>query len=152
MLVIPQQLLPYVHHFGDAFVFISCVGLISGTFELAFERQKYMPDQCTPIPTRMVIHLLGVCVGAYIQMLQLHVTPGDPPLTVNRYIVMLLSMCLLTVGTIGLVVGSMEMGVISVSLAFWTRIAMYATCLIVGLYLCPYKHASLVYADGKRAS
>jgi len=111
------------------FILIACVGLVVGTFELAF---KHNTQQ---VVGRMILHALSIPIGATFGMVQDR--PDAEITTVLSYCRLLVVFCLLTVGTIGLCVASVELGVIPWSENIVQRIAIYGAAIVLSIVLSP---------------
>ncbi len=122
--------------FGDAFVGVSVIGLVIGVFELAFHQATSMQQ----LVVRVAIHVASIPAGAYLRTLQ-YVEPKRA--TLHHSTQLLLSSCLLAVGSIGLVVAAVELGIVVFGTPeIYYRIGIYAACLVVGISTTTFESAS----------
>lgn len=116
--------------YGNAFIVISFVGLVIGTFELAFMRTYFQ------VAFRMALHMACIPVGVYILTFKNPKPPGEVN-PVLRQCQLLLSVCSITVGTIGLCIAMVELGFIRMDSALTNRLWIYSGCIFVGLFWLP---------------
>ena len=116
--------------YGGIFTITACLGLVTGVFEAAFKIINY-----TQFPIRMFLHLISIPIGVYLRSLnELAETSG-----VKEQTILLLSFCAITVGSVGIIIGTLELATIPVRNELFTRMVIYATCLVAGMSISPFE-------------
>lgn len=116
--------------YGGIFTITACLGLVTGVFEAAFKIINH-----AQFPIRMFLHLLSIPVGVYLMSLkELAESSG-----VKEQTILLLSFCAITVGSVGIVIGTLELATIPVRNELFTRMVIYAICLFAGISISPFE-------------
>lgn len=118
------------NYFGTAFILISCFGLIAGVFEAAFRLINYQ------FPIRMALHFVFIPIGVYLKSLDENVLESE---NIREQTISLVAFCLVSVGSIGLNIGILELANIIVDSRIYTRMFLYAMCMGIGLFIHPFK-------------
>jgi hypothetical protein len=116
-----------VTFYGFALTAESCLGIMFGIFELAFERVY------NQVIFRMLLHLCCIPLGVYLMSLK----TLSPLSTVVLQTKALLSFCILSVGCIGFAIGTLEIGVIAVKANLLNRMVIYALCIVISMPFLP---------------
>lgn len=114
--------------YGEAFLIQACVGLVIGTFELAFKRIY------NQVIFRMFLHLLSVPFGLLLNNYK--GVALTQQLSLLHQTMNVLSICILSVGCIGTFIGIIELG-FPIEEDLLRRMSIYACFCFVGLCFLP---------------
>ncbi|MBX9636520.1 MAG: hypothetical protein K2Q45_03105 [Nitrosomonas sp.] len=118
-----------ISSYGRILLAKSCVGLVIGTFELAFERVYGQ------VILRMLLHMISIPVAVYL----LSLTQLFPLSTVYEQSKALLILCIFSVGVIGISIGTLELGLITMKPNLINRMTLYAIFMFAALPVLPLK-------------
>lgn len=122
--------IPYlIKIYAAVFLCISCTGLVIGAFEFAFKRTHRQ------ITLRMFLHLAAIPIGVYLSRVTLNENYNK---TMTAETIAMLSLCILTVGTIGYNIGLIEIGTIPLTGELVQRMGIYILLIILGIVFFPF--------------
>jgi hypothetical protein len=123
--------IPYmVSLYGKGFTNVSWLGLVIGTFELAFQRTYFQ------VIFRMLVHLLCIPLGAYLSLLKETIPSTNTVFFESKA---LLAAGCLSVGSIGLLIAMVELGLVPITKSLINRMGIYALCVFISLPFLPMK-------------
>jgi len=136
MLFSQKNILKFLHAFGAFFVLVAYIGIVIGVFELAFNQIDIL------VIIRLVLHLICIPIGGWLEGSQLENSQESLSLHDNNRI--LLSFCFITIGTIGIIIGTIELGIfrstgINMN-SLGNRMIIYFITMFFGIYISPFKH------------
>jgi len=116
-----------IHLYGYSFLISGSVSLVLAVFQYAFKTSLYN------IITRIFFNILFIPIGVFLLEIEQVDVKKSPTL-------LSFTICALSIGSIGLIIGMIELVFISKQDALIERLSLYCTCLVVALGGLKYFH------------